>query len=122
MEEEREFEKCINCNKNIRVYFPVGWCHFNGIVPCFPDAEESTREYNMVATPRITKRRIGKNEKVYAFIAWDDCDDRKVVFLCKTKELAEKLMENHKKAGWENTTVQEMCVYESLEKAEGGVI
>ena len=62
------------------------------------------------------------SEKIYAFIAWDDCDDRKVVFLCKTKELAKTLMENHKKAGWENTTVQEMCVYESLEKAEGGVI
>ena len=51
---KRKYTKCINCNKNIRVYFPVGWCHFNGIVPCFPDAEEGTREYNMVATPRIT--------------------------------------------------------------------
>ena len=62
------------------------------------------------------------NEKVYAFIAWDDGDDEKVVFLCKTEELAEKLMNNYKKAEWEHTNIQEMEVYESLEGAEGWTI
>ena len=65
---------------------------------------------------------VGERNKVYAFIAWDDEDDEKIVFLCKTEELAEKLMNNYKKAEWEHTNIQEMEVYESLEGAEGWTI
>jgi hypothetical protein len=65
---------------------------------------------------------VGGRNKVYAFIAWDDGDDEKVVFLCKTEELAEKLMNNYKKAEWEHTNIQEMEVYETVEGAEGWTI
>ena len=65
---------------------------------------------------------IEMTEKVYAFIAWDNGDDEKVVFLCKTAEIADKLMENYKKAGWEHTNMQEMKINESLEDIDGGLI
>ena len=53
------------------------------------------------------------------FVASDDAYNKKVVFLCKTEELAEKLKENYKKAAWKHTIVEELDVYESLEGAEG---
>ena len=63
------------------------------------------------------------NEKVYAFIAWDDEDDEKVVFLCKTQELADQLQDNYNKHGqWDHTKVETMKVYDSLLDAEGWLI
>jgi hypothetical protein len=122
-EEEREFEKCANCNKSLRIYFPVSWCHFDGTVPCFPDAEEGTREYNMVATPRITKRRVRKNEKVYALVCWQEATkDEKIIFLFKTEELAEKLKEKYKDNGWKHVNIEEMEIYETINEAEGWTI
>lgn len=62
------------------------------------------------------------NEKVYMFVAWDNEDDEKVVFLCKTEEVAGELMERYKKAGWDHTYVRKMEVCESLKEAEGWTI
>ena len=62
-------------------------------------------------------------KKVYAFISWDDKDDMKLMYLCKTKELAEKMKDNYiKHVSWVNTKIQEFIVYDSLEGAEGYLI
>lgn len=66
---------------------------------------------------------IRMDEKVYAFVVWDDEDDGKVVFLCKTKELAEKLKDNYDKYGqWDHTKIKEMAVCDSLVRAKGWLI
>ena len=60
------------------------------------------------------------NEKVYAFIAWDDEDDEKVIFLCKTQELAEKVQDIYSKHGcswWDHTKIREMTLHETLEQS-----
>ncbi len=62
------------------------------------------------------------NQKIYAFIAWDGEDDEKIVFLCKTEELAEKLRDNYNKQGWDHTRIDEMTLYDSLLDAEGWLI
>jgi len=63
-----------------------------------------------------------KSETVYAFIAWDDDDEQKVVFLCKSEEMAEQLKENYKKSGYTHTKIEEIPIYESLNDAEGWLI
>ena len=60
-----------------------------------------------------------KIESVHMFIAWDDGDDKKVVFLCRTPELAEQLQEKYKKGKWDHTVVEEIKIYDSLIDAEG---
>ena len=62
---------------------------------------------------------IKKIESVYMFVAWDDGDEKKVVFLCETPELAEQLQEKYKRGRWDHTVVEEMVVYDSLIDAEG---
>ena len=62
-------------------------------------------------------------ERVYAFISWDDKDDMKLIYLCKTKELAEKMKDNYSKhVSWGNTKIQELIVHNSLKGAEGCLI
>ena len=63
-----------------------------------------------------------KSETVYAFIAWDDDDEQKVVFLCKSEEMAEELKENFDKNGYDHTKIEEIPIYESLNDAEGWLI
>ena len=60
---------------------------------------------------------IDEKNKVYAFIAWDEGDDNKIIFLCSTEELAKKLQDNHNKHGmWGHTKIKEMVVYNSVEE------
>ena len=60
---------------------------------------------------------IDEKNKVYAFIAWDEGDDNKIIFLCSTEELAKKLQDNHNKYGmWGHTKIKEMVVYNSVEE------
>ena len=63
-----------------------------------------------------------KTETVYAFIAWDEGDEEKVIFLCKSEEMAEQLKKNYKKSGYTHTKIEEIPIYESLDDAEGWLI
>lgn len=80
---------------------------------------------------RLYRRYIGNQSiqdrvnrmKVYAFIAWDDGDDDKIVFLCSTEELAKELQDNHNKHDmWDHTKIKEMVVHDSYDSLEGWYI
>ncbi len=54
------------------------------------------------------------SEEVYLFIAWDSGDERRVVLVAKTKEVAEEIEKMYKKNGWEHTEVRFVHVYDKV--------
>ena len=62
------------------------------------------------------------SKKVYMFLAWDNEDEKKIVFLCKTEKLAEELLVNYRNAIYEHAEIREMKIFESLDGAEGVLI
>ena len=61
-------------------------------------------------------------EKVYAFIAWDDEDEKKLVFLCKTQKIASELSTDYKNYVYKHTEIREMKICESFDGAQGWTI
>jgi hypothetical protein len=61
-------------------------------------------------------------KKVYVLLAWDNEDEKKLVFLCKTQKIASELSTDYKNYVYKHTEIREMKICESFDGARGQII